>query len=540
MRLFTLLPAAMLLAGVCSPTAHGHFIWLLPESGDSGTVVQVYFGEDASPDDPALLQRLKGLSVWQLGGDQPQELPVTLTEESLTAKAAAAADDSLFVASHDLGVFDRGDSVFRLIYHAKSGPEAAHPAWNSVDCSDHLALDVVPQREGRTVTLTVRFQGQPVPDAQIVAARPGLDDVELLTDAAGQVKFDVAESGVHSIRARVILPGEGEFQGKSYAETRHYSTIALPIELSAGDHNLQPLPQTVTSFGGALLGNFVYVYGGHTGGAHSYCLTDQERHLRRLNLTTGKWDVLAEGPPLQGLALVGHEDRLYRIGGFTARNAEGEDHDLWSSAEVAAFDLTQGKWQDMPPLPEPRSSFDAAVLDGTIYVIGGWALAGDADNHWHTTAWAMDVTAETPYWKELPAPPFQRRALAIAAHAGRIYVIGGMQEDGGPTRRVDVFDPQSETWSTGPELVGDDGFTGFGAAAFATGGRLYASTVKGTLQRLSTDGQQWEVLGDTPTARFFHRLLPLDKEHLLVVGGANMQIGKFEDVEILPVPNDGT
>ena len=75
--------------------------------------------------------------------------------------------------------------------------------------------------------------------------------------------------------------------------------------------------------------------------------------------------------------------------------------------------------------------------------------------------------------------------------------------------------------------------TGFGASAFATGGHLYATTVQGTLQRLSHDGSAWEVIGKTPTGRFFHRLLPLDNQHLIVVGGSNMSVGKYEEVEVI-------
>lgn len=61
------------------------------------------------------------------------------------------------------------------------------------------------------------------------------------------------------------------------------------------------------------------------------------------------------------------------------------------------------------------------------------------------------------------------------------------------------------------------------------------STIKGDLQRLNADGAAWEIVTQTPTARFFHRLLPLDEQHLLVVGGASMQTGKFNEVEVLSV-----
>jgi N-acetylneuraminic acid mutarotase len=291
----------------------------------------------------------------------------------------------------------------------------------------------------------------------------------------------------------------------------------------------------VTSFGGAVAGDYLYVYGGHTGHAHSYSFAEQGHELRRLNLRKPKaWEVVAEGPHLQGLALVAHGEKLYRLGGFTAKNKEGEEHDLWSQDDAAVFDLADKKWHELPPLPEPRSSHDAAVVGDTLYVVGGWQLQGDKDSVWHDTAWSLDLTAKQPEWKPLPKPPFQRRALSLAAHEGKLYAIGGMQKEGGPSTRVDVFDPASGKWSQGPSLIGEP-MEGFGNSAFATDGRLYASTIHGNLQQLSEDGKAWKTVRKMPTARFFHRMLPIAQGEFVIVGGANMGSGKFAELEVIEV-----
>jgi N-acetylneuraminic acid mutarotase len=99
-----------------------------------------------------------------------------------------------------------------------------------------------------------------------------------------------------------------------------------------------------------------------------------------LDLASGKdgqWQPLAGGPRLQGLALVAYGDRLIRIGGFTAANALGEDHDLRSQTDVASFDPATGQWTSMASLPESRSSLDAAVIGDTVYVVGGWPVASN-------------------------------------------------------------------------------------------------------------------------------------------------------------------
>ncbi len=294
-----------------------------------------------------------------------------------------------------------------------------------------------------------------------------------------------------------------------------------------------PLPETVTSFGAALIEDVLYVYGGHTGRAHQYYQEGQAKTLWRLNLAQPDgWEALGEGPGLQGLALVADGGKLYRIGGFTARNQQGEPSDLWSQADVASYDPAAERWDELPALPEPRSSFDAAVLDGKIYVVGGWKMAGGQDPHWHSTAHVLDLNATSAGWTSLPDPPFQRRALSVAAFDGKIYAIGGMQAEGGPTTRVDIYDPVGRQWQQGPSLQGQ-GMDGFGSSAFAAGDRLYVSTMHGTLQRLADDGSAWEIVQELERARFFHRMLPLSGHRLLMIGGANMAEGKFEQLEVL-------
>jgi hypothetical protein len=135
----------------------------------------------------------------------------------------------------------------------------------------------------------------------------------------------------------------------------------------------------------------------------------------------------------------------------------------------------------------------------------------------------------------VPSPPFQRRALSLAAHRGKLYAIGGMQPEGGPSKRVDIFDPATGAWTQGPDILGEKPLAGFGTSAFALNGHLYVSTMEGKLQRLADDGQSWQVARELPTPRFFHRMLPANDHQFVIVGGANMSIGKFETTELVSV-----
>lgn len=518
-----------------SSSAEAHFLWIVAQGADGPSRVHVYFGETAEPDDPDLLDFVADARVRQRTRDGKLfRLLASKGDDSLTATPVKEADaTSAFLVDYTHGVITRGDETFLLNYYAKTpaGAGRANPA--DCDCSDKLVLDVVPNLTGNRLELTVKWRKEPIGGVQVMIEGPGLDSLEGTTDDRGQFQCRLAGSGLYSIRARHIEQNEGQHEGEEYASVRHYSTLALPYTQSSENSNMSysDLPQGLTSFGAAVCEGWLYVYGGHTGEAHSYSIEEQSNAFLRLNLNSAeKWEELRPVPRLQGLAMVAYGGRLYRIGGFQAKNHQGQDQILVSTRSFARFDPAKAVWQDLPSLPEPRSSHDAVVIGDTLYVAGGWNLQGDGKTDWHKTAWSIDLTADPLIWSKLPDPPFERRALALGECDGKLHVIGGMQKEGGPTTRVDVYDPATQSWSRGPDLQGE-GMEGFGGSAFAVGGHLFVSTFNGHLQRLNDDRSQWDVVEQLHRARFFHRMLPLSETELILVGGANMESGKFLDLE---------
>ncbi|MCA9192060.1 MAG: hypothetical protein KDB03_09865 [Planctomycetales bacterium] len=302
--------------------------------------------------------------------------------------------------------------------------------------------------------------------------------------------------------------------------------------------NLPPLPVEITSFGAVKLGDSIFVFGGHMGAAHSYSNKGQNEKLFQLNLSQPQleWNEIASGPRLQGLGMVAFESHLIVIGGFTALNEEGQDQDLHSQSQVKVFDITTHSWSDLPALPEPRSSHDAALIGSTIYVVGGWNMQGDEDTQWHNSAWALDLKSEEPRWVRIADPPFVRRALATVGHAGKLFVIGGMNQQGTPTREVAIYDPTTRMWVNGGQLQGEKPMTGFGVAGVSIGERLLVTALDGSLQSWNDQSSDWQIIGHTKNARFFHRLLPLDAQSMVAIGGASMSEGKFSEPEVINLP----
>jgi hypothetical protein len=107
-----------------------------------------------------------------------------------------------------------------------------------------------------------------------------------------------------------------------------------------------------------------------------------------------------------------------------------------------------------------------------------------------------------------------------------------MQEKGGPSTEVDVYDPQSDSWTKGPALFGPP-LEGFGSTAFEIGGKLLVVTRSGAVQQLADDGKSWHIAGQVKHPRFFARLLPIADHRAILIGGADMESGKTLEVEVL-------
>lgn len=294
------------------------------------------------------------------------------------------------------------------------------------------------------------------------------------------------------------------------------------------------LPAAIASFGAARSGDWLYVCGGHVGRAHEHSRRNVVADFHRLDLREGTtWERLPDGRALQGTALVAHADALYRIGGVTACNEPDEDEDMHSTASVQRYDPRAHTWTELTPLPEPRSSHDACVIGDEVFVAGGWCLAGDEPPAWHATAWVADLTQTPLRWRPLPPPPAPRRALALARLGTDLAVLGGMTAESRSTSAVTIYDPATGTWSAGPDLPG----SGFGIAATSIGDAVLASGSDGRLLRLPPGARAWEPTGALLLPRFFHRLVPVDDDRLLAIGGAGKG-GHMRNVEVCAL--DGT
>ncbi len=74
---------------------------------------------------------------------------------------------------------------------------------------------------------------------------------------------------------------------------------------------------------------------------------------------------------------------------------------------------------------------------------------------------------------------------------------------------------------------------GFGASGWSVNGKLIVTTYEGDIECWDDAKGVWKVVGKAADARFFHRLLPIDAKQLVAIGGANMESGKYLELELI-------
>ncbi len=562
---------------VVAARAEAHFLWIAPDPSPNESQVHVYFSENPEADDPSLLSRLTGLKLQELSNDgKLHDLKTVTGKDSLVAIPVASAPAQSFSLNHTYGLFGHGGDPSLLVYYSRMYPASAQNQWRPPTTEQQLPLELVPKLVDGKLTVHVLWKGKPLPGAEMKGQAAGERKIDGSTDASGSYAIAATEPGIYAFRAKHVEPVAGTHGGKKYADVRHYSTLVVTVgapgrEVSGRsgtgrkvpptsvqakrgklmrtavkterkkteprnkDNALPDLPFGITSFGAAVVDHRLYVCAGQKGPAHEYSREGQSDQFLRLDLRSPKqWESLGTVPRGAGLAMVSHGGKIYRIGGFEARNKEGEKSDLHSVSHFSRFDPATGRWESLAPLPKGRSSHDAVVVGNRLIVLGGWELRGNEPTVWDDAVLAADLSSDHPKWEEIAKIPSHRRALAVGEAQNKVYVLGGMQEEGGPTTTTSVLDLATHKWSAGPKLPGE-GLEGFGGSAVNCGGQLFATTYAGTISRLSEDGQSWQEAGRLSRPRFFHRLLCAGGSSLVVVGGASMESGKDPSVEFVTV-----
>jgi hypothetical protein len=242
---------------------------------------------------------------------------------------------------------------------------------------------------------------------------------------------------------------------------------------------------------------------------------------RIYTIASDSWAFGADAPGTSSEgAGVAHGGIFYTLGGREA----GPRADIW------AYDPALDAWNAaLAPMPTPRAGLAAAVVGNSIFAIGGRSnTSGPCSGNPVAAVERFDIAFGT--WTTVASLPAPRSDLAAAAVGGKIYVFGGCDDAGNFLADVDVYDPETNTWSTAPS---DMPTARAGMYAVETkGGTVYViGGWDGVSNGLSTN-EAFNVAQDTWTAG----LLPMPTNRaetgaagvgglIYIVGGAQPGFG---------------
>lgn len=137
--------------------------------------------------------------------------------------------------------------------------------------------------------------------------------------------------------------------------------------------------------------------------------------------------------PLQEMHGAVLDGKIYIAGGF--------DRGGQPTGRAYRYDPAADTWERIADLPVPRHHMPLAVAHDTLYAVGG--LSG-LDFRAEGTLWMYRVDANT--WEARAPLPTPRGASAVATVQGNLIVVGGSGADGTLVATCAVYDPTTDTW----------------------------------------------------------------------------------------------
>ncbi len=217
----------------------------------------------------------------------------------------------------------------------------------------------------------------------------------------------------------------------------------------------------------------------------------------------GHWMTGAPAPTARTeVAAAAVDGLIYVVGGFESSN-------LWTmwrasvSTRVERYDPATDHWADMPDLPVGVHHAGAAVVDGDLYIIGGFTQSDETV--WQPSTRVLRFNADRAVWEERAPLPTARGGLGVTTLRGKIFAVGGYNGRDN-LAAVEVYDPGLDQWTSAAPLPTPRdhlAVVAVGEMLYAIGGRVrldYRANLS-TVEAYRVGANQWVPMADLPTPR---------------------------------------
>lgn len=193
-------------------------------------------------------------------------------------------------------------------------------------------------------------------------------------------------------------------------------------------------------------------------------------------------------------------------------------------------------WEMKTPMPTRREYAASEVVNGKIYVIGGYEIGGSTSIAGKNEEY--DTTTDT--WTTKTSMNIPREQVASTVFNNQIYVIGGTTSSS-EINVVEVYNPSTDTWSAKPSMptirknLEAEVVNG---KIYAIGGYIYdnGDVYFDVVEEFDPSTNTWTTKAPMPTARSsFSTCVVNDK--IYVVGG-NSDSGELNSVEVYDPSTD--
>ncbi|MCW4017618.1 MAG: hypothetical protein NWF00_02865 [Candidatus Bathyarchaeota archaeon] len=121
-----------------------------------------------------------------------------------------------------------------------------------------------------------------------------------------------------------------------------------------------------------------------------------------------------------------------------------------TSVSSTAANQTGNSWLEQAAIPNPRYNCGAAVLNGTIYVLGGSKTQVDGSLHFLNYTDANEAyNLATDTWTMKAPLPMPLSSVAVAAFGGKLFCFGGstfVSDQAVPQAESFVYNPATDRW----------------------------------------------------------------------------------------------
>jgi len=297
-------------------------------------------------------------------------------------------------------------------------------------------------------------------------------------------------------------------------------TFYLPVVNAAEDSwaTMEPMPTARGGVGVAVVDDKIYAIGGIYGIQSSYDNNEE------YDPATNTWATKTAMPTPRGdFAIAVFQDKIYTIGGST--RAGQWTTELTDVNEV--YDPATDTWTTKTSMPIPKAGLSASVVNGKIYLIGGFTQSANGTRQTSKENLVYDPIADS--WTTKTPIPTATLDYATAVVDDKIYVISGTSRaySDNLINLTQIYDPKTDTWSQGAPIpyaiqqAAAGATTGFAApkTIYVMGGftSFYWSTNKTQVYHPEKD--TWSSGADIPTPLFNLGVTSVN-DQLYAIGGS--------------------